>query len=98
MIWQGTAFAKFKKDRCQQGKWKKYIDGVDPGGAFLRVEGPPFLSYLRVGAMSTNGCEQEGRDQRDAQDMEKGHPGARKQGTETGSLGLTLFITGAFVA
>ena len=81
--WQGTVVTRFRKVQRHLGKWRKDLDSVEPRGTFIRTETPPFLSDLRGGAVSANGCEQEGRDQCGAKDVKKNHPGARQQKKET---------------
>ena len=57
------------------------LDGVDPRSTFIRTDGPPFPSHPRVAAVSTNGREKKGRDQRDAKDVKRDHSGTKTQGT-----------------
>ena len=62
------------EDRRPSGEQKRDLDGVQPRRAFIWAEAPPFPSNLGSDTMSANGCEQEGRDQRDTKDMKKIHP------------------------
>lgn len=92
MTWRGTAVAKFREIGHRSGKWKKYIDGFHPIGTFIRAEAPPFLSYLRGGAVPANGCEQEGRGQYDRKDVKRDHLGRRKQKTDTQAQPSTRMV------
>lgn len=58
-------------ERHLAGKRKNNLDGVDPRGAFVRTQTPPFSSYPRSAAVPADGCEQKGREQRDAKDVKK---------------------------
>ena len=70
---------KVQQGKKHLGKWNKDLDRVQPRGTFIWAETSPFLPYLGGGTVSTNGCEQEGRDQCDAKEGEGNHPCTRKR-------------------
>ena len=51
----------------------KDLDALDPSGALIWADAPPFPSNLRRGAVRADRCEQDGREQRETND-ERSHP------------------------
>ena len=87
-----TGAAIFSKCRMRANKCKKYLNGIEPGSTFTRAEASPFLPHRRGGATSTDVREEEGVDDRDAEDVKESHPFLRMQGTRIKAPGATLIV------